>query len=82
MRDQQFLEWAVKEIVEHQDEVKTERIIDERGVLITLSVHPEDMGRVIGRAGETAKALRTLLRVVGAQEQAAVHLKILEPERN
>ena len=79
MRDQQFLEYMVKEIVAHPDDVRTERTVDEKGVLITLAVHPDDMGRVIGRMGETARAIRTMLRIVGAQHEASVHLKILEP---
>ena len=60
--------------------MKTERKIDERGVLITLSIHPEDMGYVIGRQGQTARAIRTLLKIVGAKNSARVNLKINEPE--
>jgi hypothetical protein len=78
--DQEFVEFVIKSIVDHADAVKTERTIDEMGVLITLSVHPEDMGQVIGRQGQTAKSVRTLLRVIGAKNDARVNLKILEPE--
>lgn len=78
--DQQFIEYVVKSLVDQPDQVKTERTIDEMGVLITLSVAPEDLGQVIGRQGQTAKALRTLLRVVGAKHHARVNLKIYEPE--
>jgi predicted RNA-binding protein YlqC (UPF0109 family) len=78
--DQEFVEYVVKSIVDHPDDVKVERSIDEMGVLITLSVNPEDMGQVIGRQGQTAKSVRTLLRVIGAKNDARVNLKILEPE--
>lgn len=78
--DVEFLEYVVKSIVDHPDEVKISRTIDEMGVLITLAVHPEDMGHIIGRAGGTAKSIRTLLRVIGARNNARVNLKILEPE--
>ncbi len=79
-RDQQFIEYVVKMLVDKPEAVKVERKIDEMGVLITLDVHPEDMGMVIGREGMTAKALRTLLRVIGARNNARVNLKINEPE--
>ncbi|MFH1145571.1 MAG: KH domain-containing protein [bacterium] len=79
-KDQSFIEFIVKAIVDTPDSVKTERTIDERGVLITLFVDPKDMGQVIGKQGNTARALRTLLRVVGAKENARVNLKIYEPE--
>jgi len=78
--DQEFVEYVVKSIVDHPDDVKAERTIDEMGVLITLSVHPEDMGQIIGRQGQTAKSIRTLLRVIGAKNDARVNLKVLEPE--
>src|SRR3989344_5774510 len=79
-QDQDFVEYVVKAIVEHPEAVGTTRTVDEMGVLITLKVHPEDMGGVIGRQGATARALRTLLRVVGAKNNARVNLKIEEPE--
>lgn len=79
-QDQQFVEFVVKSLVDHPDEVKTERTVDEMGVLISLHLNPEDMGQVIGRQGQTAKAIRTLLRVVGAKHKARVNLKIVEPE--
>ncbi len=78
--DQKFVEMIVKEIVEDPSKVKTERTIDEMGVLITLSVEPNDMGKIIGKDGRTAKAIRTLLRVIGAKNNARVNLKISEPE--
>jgi len=78
--DQQFVEMLVKEIVNNPNDVKTERIIDERGVLITLTVNPADMGYVIGRSGQTARSIRTLLKIVGAKHNARVNLKINEPE--
>lgn len=80
MQDQEFVDYVVKALVNHPDDVKTERTVDEMGVLITLHVNQEDMGYVIGRSGQTARALRTLLRVVGAKNNARVNLKIYEPE--
>jgi predicted RNA-binding protein YlqC (UPF0109 family) len=80
MKDQEFVEYVVKALVENQDKVKVERRVDEMGVLITLDVAGEDMGKIIGRDGATAKALRTLLRVVGMKNNARVNLKINEPE--
>lgn len=80
MFDQEFVEYVVRAIVNHPDDVRTERIVDERGVLITLHIHAEDMGYVIGRQGQTARAVRTLLKIVGAKENARVNLKIFEPE--
>ncbi len=78
-RDQEFLEFVVKGLVEHPDAVKIGRTVDEMGVLLTLDLHAEDMGKVIGRSGNTAKAIRTLLRVVGMKHNARVNLKINEP---
>ena len=78
--DQEFVEYVVKSIVDHPEEVKVERAVDEMGVLITLSVSPLDMGQIIGRQGATAKSIRTLLRVIGAKNNARVNLKITEPE--
>lgn len=79
-QDQKFVEDVVKAIVENPADVKTERTIDERGVLIKLYVNPEDMGKIIGKDGKTAKAIRTLLRVFGAKNNARLNLKIVEPE--
>lgn len=78
--DQEFVEELVRAIVNHPDDVRTDRIVDERGVLITLHINPEDMGYVIGRQGQTARSIRTLLKIVGAKENARVNLKIYEPE--
>lgn len=78
--DQQFLETVVKSLVDHPEAVKIHRTVDEMGVLLTLDVHAEDMGKIIGRSGNTAKAIRTLLRVVGMKHDARVNLKINEPE--
>ena len=77
--DQAYLEYAVKGLVDNPDSVVTTRGVDEMGVLLTLTVHPDDMGKIIGRDGNTAKALRTLLRVVGMKHNARVNLKINEP---
>src|SRR5947207_526600 len=79
-RDQQFLEFIVKALVDNPDDVKINRTVDEMGVLLTLSVNKDDMGKVIGRSGATAKAIRTVLRVVGMKNDARVNLKIEEPE--
>ena len=79
-RDQEFVEYVVKAVVENPDAVQVKRSIDERGVLLELTVNPADMGKVIGKEGRTAKAIRTLLRVLGAQNDARVNLKIIEPE--
>lgn len=79
-QDQQFLEYVVKALVDNPDGVKVNRTVDEMGVLLTLEVNPADMGKVIGRSGNTAKAVRTLLRVVGMKHNARVNLKINEPE--
>jgi predicted RNA-binding protein YlqC (UPF0109 family) len=77
--DQEFLEYVVKALVDAPDAVQVTRTVDEMGVLLTLSVAPEDMGKIIGRDGNIAKALRTLLRVVGMKHNARVNLKINEP---
>jgi predicted RNA-binding protein YlqC (UPF0109 family) len=79
-QDTQFLEFVVKALVDNPNDVKINRTVDEMGVLMTLGVNPQDMGKVIGRSGNTAKAIRTLLRVVGMKNNARVNLKINEPE--
>lgn len=78
--DQEFLEYLVKSIVDHPDDVKVDRKVDEMGVLLSLKVNPQDMGQVVGRQGATAKAIRSLLRIVGIKNNARVNLKIEEPE--
>ena len=75
--DQQFIEYIVKSLVEHPDDVIVDRIVDEKGVLLTLTVNPEDLGRVIGRRGVTAQSLRTLLRALGTKNAARYNLKIV-----
>src|SRR3989338_230215 len=79
-KDQEFLEFVVKSLVDKPDSVKVTRNVDEMGVLLTLDVDAADMGTVIGRGGATAKAIRSLLRVVGLRHNARVNLKIREPE--
>ena len=79
MQDQEFLEYMIKMLVDNPDDVKVHRQVDEMGVLLTLDVNPADMGKVIGRSGNTAKAIRILLRVVGMKNNARVNLKINEP---
>ena len=79
-KDKEFLEFIVKTIVNNPSAVKIDRVVDEMGVLLTLNIDPADMGNVIGRQGQTAKAIRTLLNIVGAKNHARVNLKIVEPE--
>lgn len=78
--DTVFLDYIIKALVDNPNDVKIKRTVDEMGVLLMLDVNPADMGKVIGRAGNTAKAIRTLLRVVGMKNNARVNLKINEPE--
>ena len=78
--DQEFLEYIVKALVDHKEDVKIDRKVDEMGVLLSLKVHPEDMGQIIGKAGSTARAIRSLVRIVGLKNHARVNLKIEEPE--
>ena len=77
--DKEFLEFLIKSLVDHPEEVKVDRRVDEMGVLLSLTVHPEDMGQVIGRAGATARSIRSLVRIVGLKNHARVNLKIEEP---
>lgn len=81
MQDQEFLETVVKAIVDHPEDVVVEREIDERGVLLTLKVNPEEMGKIIGKQGQTARSLRTLLRIVGNKNNSYVNLKVYEPDK-
>ncbi len=76
--DQQFIEYVVKSLVSKPEAVSVERIIDEKGVLLTLTVDPEDLGRVIGKRGATAQSLRTLLRALGTKNEARYNLKIVD----
>jgi predicted RNA-binding protein YlqC (UPF0109 family) len=78
--DRDFVEYIVKHIVLNPDAVEVTRTVDEMGVLITLKVHKDDMGKIIGKAGQTAKSLRILLRVIGSKNNARVNLKIVEPD--
>ena len=78
--DQEFVEYIVKNIVGNPDDVKVERTVDEMGVLLTLHINQADMGYVIGKQGNTAWSIRTLLKIVGAKNNARVNLKIHEPE--
>ncbi|MEO6513128.1 MAG: KH domain-containing protein, partial [Candidatus Saccharimonadales bacterium] len=76
--DQQFVEFVVKSLVSNPDAVQVERRIDEKGVLLELTVDPEDLGRVIGKRGATAQSLRTLLRALGTKNDARYNLKIVD----
>lgn len=77
--DHAFLDYVIKALVDHPEAVVITRSVDEMGVLLTLTVSPDDMGKIIGRDGNIAKAIRTLLRVVGMKHNARVNLKINEP---
>lgn len=77
--DQQFLEYVIKALVDNPGAVKINRTVDEMGVLLTLDIDAADMGKIIGRQGNTAKSIRTLLRVVGMKNNSRVNLKINEP---
>jgi len=79
-QDKDFLENLVKSLVDHPDDVKVDRKVDEMGVLLSLRVNPEDMGLIIGKQGSIARAIRTLIRVIGLKNHARVNLKIEEPE--
>jgi uncharacterized protein len=79
-KDIEFLEFIVKTLVDHPNDVKVDRKVDEMGVLLTVKVNPEDMGQLIGRQGSTARAIRNLVRIIGLKNHARVNLKIEEPE--
>jgi hypothetical protein len=78
--DQDFLEFIVKALVDHSEDVKVDRKVDEMGVLLSLKVNSEDMGQIIGRSGSTARSIRSLVRIIGLKNHARVNLKIEEPE--
>lgn len=78
--DQQFVEYIVKSLVNNPDKVQVERTIDEKGVLLSLTVDGEDLGRVIGKRGSTAQSIRTLLRALGTKNDARYNLKIIDPD--
>ncbi len=78
--DKDFVEFIVKQIVSNPDAVEVTRAVDEMGVLLTLKVDKEDMGRIIGKNGQTAKAIRVLIRIIGSKNNARVNLKIVEPD--
>lgn len=80
--DQKFLEYAVHALVDDHEQVRIERVIDDYGVFFKIYVSKEDMGKIIGKKGRTAHALKTLLRVVGSRDQNRVNMKIMDPERD
>ncbi|MFH1181139.1 MAG: KH domain-containing protein [bacterium] len=80
INDKEFLEYLIKALVDHPDDVKIDRKVDEMGVLLSLKVNAEDMGQIIGKEGSTARAIRNLVRIVGLKNHARVNLKIEEPE--
>lgn len=80
VEDKTFVEAIIRAIVANPNDVRIDRIVDERGVLLTVNVNPSDIGYVIGKRGQTVNAIRTLAKVVGAKNNARVNLKIVEPE--
>lgn len=78
--DQQFVEYIAKSLVDNEGDVKVERVVDERGVLLTLYVNPTDLGRVIGKRGAIAESIRTLLRSLGIKNSAHYNLKIADTD--
>jgi len=80
MEDQKFVEAIIKAIVANPNDVRVDRTVDERGVLLSVNVNPSDIGYVIGKRGQTVNAVRTLAKIVGAKNNARVNLKIIEPE--
>lgn len=78
--DKDFVEYVIKSIVDQPEKVTVSRSVDDMGVLLTLQVSKEDMGKVIGKSGQTAKAIRILLRVIGAKTNVRINMKIVEPE--
>lgn len=80
--DIEFVRFVIEQIVEDTSTIQLDRTVDEMGVLITLKVNKEDMGKIIGKNGQTAKALRILLRIIGSKNNARVNLKIVEPEKD
>ena len=78
--DKEFLEYLIKALVDHPEDVKIDRKVDEMGVLLSLRVNSEDMGQIIGKEGSTARAIRNLVRIIGLKNHARVNLKIEEPE--
>ncbi len=80
MIEQQFVEFVVGKLVDHPDQVSVKRTEDDRGVLLELSVAPDDLGRVIGRRGATAQSLRNILRALGAKNDARYNLKIVDTD--
>lgn len=79
--DKEFLEYVIKSLVDHKEEVEIERKVDEMGVLLSVKVHPDDMGQIIGKKGATLRAIKALTKIVGLRNHARVNIKILEPEK-
>ena len=78
--DQQFIEYILRAILDHPEDIVVTRTVDDLGVLITVKVHDEDMGTIIGKSGQTAKSIRTILRVIGSKNRERVNLKILDTQ--
>lgn len=72
-----LLEYLAKSLVDHPDEVKVSQIDGERSVILELRVSPEDMGKVIGKQGRIAQALRTLVKAAAVKEGKRVMIEII-----
>ena len=81
MIEQQFIEYIVKQLVDNPDDVVAERVVDERGILLKLTVSPDDLGRVIGKHGATAQSLRSLLRALGTKNDSHYNLRIIDVDK-
>ena len=79
--ENKFLEFVLSNLLEHPTEIKIEEIHDELGILFEVTVHEEDMGKVIGKGGQTIQSLRTILRLMGSKRQERINLKVLEPQK-
>lgn len=78
--DQEFLEFIIKSLVDHPDDVRIERTIDDKGIFLKVHTHPEDMGQVIGRRGVTSEAIKSLLKIMAVKHSTRISMKIEEPE--
>lgn len=78
--DQEFLEYLIKSLVDHPEDVRIERTVDDRGIFLRVHTHPEDMGQIIGRRGATSESIKSLLRIMGIRHGVKISMKIEEPE--
>jgi predicted RNA-binding protein YlqC (UPF0109 family) len=80
-KDEALVKAIAEVLVENPKNVKATRTVNERGVLITLDVHPDDIATIIGKGGRTISLIRQLLKIVGLRNQAWVSLKLVQPEK-